>query len=449
MKKNDIISELFSYLKNETFEERLIDISNLLNQFYMVENDFEKIRKLSRTTVKRYLEIIIHVVNGNSQKVIDEKEIESFLNNISNIDYVSFKKKLSKYNLFRFFRKEFGLDQKAVENISALVLILSLTGGAFFVYNEIDKTFIDVDYSAQKSAMVALTNKPSIDDNINSVLKNVKDEVKKEEEKRIENDESKVALEEPSPEPSTDLSVSTEGNEDGLLEENSQNIVDDHMDDLVLPEETIPSKEPLEPLNINKPVTNNHNLGEYEIPYTPTDPNKKEQTLEQEIIQYILDKYGITLEQFDIIKAIIIAEAKPDSFDDGYAVTNTIYNRTQSEKWLYTAEWCYKDKNGNRLKFDGNNIYDVVISPYQFEVYGNGRYKQYLDKNDGPVYDSIIAFFNDLRNGNYENMHNFLNFKSSEIEMSCYFEQPAGRGGNKYHGLLTDNDRIEKQNSRS
>jgi len=459
MKKNDIIRELFSYLKNETFEERLIDISNLLNQFYKVENDFEKLRQLPHTTIKRYLEIIIHVVNGNSKKVIDEKEIESFLNNISNIDYVTFKKKLSKYNLFRFFQKELGLDQKTVENISALVLLLSISGGTFFIYNEIDKTFIDVDYSSQKASMVALANNPSIDDDINSVLKMAQDELKKEEEKKIENDVSEVAFEESTVEPSTNQVV---------LSEENNHIVDEHMDDLALSEEPIPSEEPLEPLNLKKPVTES-NLGEYEIPYTPTDPNKKDSELAtpsvavestsknvldsvvnpnpnaselitvDERIQYILDRYNLTLEQFNIVKSIVMAEAMYDSYDDGYAVINTMYNRTLSKSNNNFVNYFYGEGAGRSL-------YYQAIAPNQFVVYQNGMYEKNLTKNDGPVYDAIIDFLTTEKI-----KHSYLNFLSANTNMTRAYEEFA-HGGNKYFEELVESDLIvveDNTNSRS
>ena len=67
-----------------------------------------------------------------------------------------------------------------------------------------------------------------------------------------------------------------------------------------------------------------------EITYKKLDSYTSAITKEDKI-KYILEKYNLTNEQFKILSAIVLSEAQANSYDDAYAVINTIYNRIHSK----------------------------------------------------------------------------------------------------------------------
>lgn len=105
----------------------------------------------------------------------------------------------------------------------------------------------------------------------------------------------------------------------------------------------------------------------------------------EEKINVILNREGITREQFDEIVATVVGEAAPGSYEDAYAVINTFYNRTISKTWINEMiRATGEDK--------GRNLYEQITLINQSEVYTSGRYKEFLGTNDGPVYQAVIDF---------------------------------------------------------
>lgn len=151
-------------------------------------------------------------------------------------------------------------------------------------------------------------------------------------------------------------------------------------------------------------------------------------------ISYVLSEYNLTLEQFDILCAIAMAEAKENSYEDAYAVINTIYNRTISKKWNSFCAQYY----GTAC---ARNLYYQAITPGQFVVYENGRYAKFLGKRNGSAYNAIMDFL-----CTKQIKHNYLSFKSSDTEVRGSVQFVSG--GNNYHSILTESDRISKTQER-
>ena len=168
-----------------------------------------------------------------------------------------------------------------------------------------------------------------------------------------------------------------------------------------------------------------------------------------EKIQYILTKYGLTEEEFNILTSIILAEARPYdleseenyiySYLDAYATTNTIYNRIHSITWS-----TYIDSiMGEGL---GTNPYYQSICNGQFSVYASGDYQKYLDmdKTELPGYQAAIDM---LYTENI--IHNRLNFVASfyfdhldesSKEKACQKRTHFVPNGNWYGGELSEED---------
>jgi len=151
----------------------------------------------------------------------------------------------------------------------------------------------------------------------------------------------------------------------------------------------------------------------------------------ENVFEQICCLYNLTPEELDVVCAIAMAEAKTASYEDAYAVINTIYNRTISNRWV-----CYINKlHKNEV---GESLYYQAITNGQFVVYENGRYKQFLGVREGDGYQAVIDFLltKDL-------IHDYLSFRSSNTNVKT-FEQFV-EGGNKYFDVLLEEDRIITQ----
>lgn len=150
--------------------------------------------------------------------------------------------------------------------------------------------------------------------------------------------------------------------------------------------------------------------------------------VEKTDVEKILEMYNLTEEEFDVICAIAMTEAKTDSYEDTYAVINTIYNRTISKTWI---DWI-SDVHGKDV---GRSLYYQAITPGQFVVYENGRYKMNLGVRDGESYQAVIDFLLTK-----ELKHDYLSFKSSDTDLRVYEQFVVG--GNKYHNSMPEEDRV-------
>lgn len=161
---------------------------------------------------------------------------------------------------------------------------------------------------------------------------------------------------------------------------------------------------------------------------------KQEEFLKQYTVNFILNKYGLTKEQFDILCAIVLSEAAPNSYEDAYAVINTIYNRTHSKMWVKIINGVYEGC--------GQNLYYQATFPRQFVVYEEEKYKEKMGVTNVVGYQAIIQFL-----VSEEPMHNYLSFRSNKtvVEDSERFTEI----GNNYFEVLLEEDRIEEIQTKS
>ena len=146
-----------------------------------------------------------------------------------------------------------------------------------------------------------------------------------------------------------------------------------------------------------------------------------------EAINYVLEHYNLTEEEFKVLCAIVMAEANP-TYTDTYAVINTMYNRTKSKSSINFVQ---------AFDLDGHSLYCQAITPNQFIVYENGNYKTFYGTLEGERFRAILDFLISEKP-----IHNYLNFLSNILDVpnSVQFVE----GGNKYFSLLTEQDRVSE-----
>ena len=164
------------------------------------------------------------------------------------------------------------------------------------------------------------------------------------------------------------------------------------------------------------------------ITHAKLDTYKTVVITREEKIKYILDEYNLTEAQFKVICGIVLSEAQANSYEDAYAVINTIYNRTQSKAWVNSV-------NNKFGKAKGENIYYQSISPNQFTVYQSGAYLKNMNNKLSVGYTAIIDFLYTKNN-----MHNYLSFRSNSSNISV--SESFSENGNKYFNILTEENRI-------
>jgi len=165
-----------------------------------------------------------------------------------------------------------------------------------------------------------------------------------------------------------------------------------------------------------------------EVTYTSLDSYNTIIITNQEKIDYILNKYNLTEYQFQVLCGVVLSEAEANSYEDAYAVINTVYNRTKSKSWVkYINNKYGKDK--------GYNMYYQVIAPNQFTVYQSGRYKKNMNNTKSVGYGAIIDFLY-----TEEVMHNYLSFRSHSIKRKN--SEAFSSRGNNYFNVLNDENRI-------
>lgn len=151
----------------------------------------------------------------------------------------------------------------------------------------------------------------------------------------------------------------------------------------------------------------------------------------EEKLTIILAMYGITETQFNEIVATVIGEAAADSYEDAYAVINTLYNRLRSMKWHYSID-KYRNEGA------GYNIYYQLIQTGQFEIYYTGAYKLYLNEDIyyTPGYQACIDML-----FSQEIMHNYLSFTSKNGKREG--KEQFVTDGNLYYSSLKEADTID------
>lgn len=144
--------------------------------------------------------------------------------------------------------------------------------------------------------------------------------------------------------------------------------------------------------------------------------------------QEILKNYNLTENEFKVLVGITLSEAEQNSYEDAYAVINTIYNRTHSKNWIKSVNSKFGDKKGESL-------YYQAISPNQFTVYKSGSYKKHMNDISGEGYRAIIDFLYSEKI-----MHNYLSFRSHSIKISN--SESFSENGNNYFNILKEENRV-------
>jgi len=156
------------------------------------------------------------------------------------------------------------------------------------------------------------------------------------------------------------------------------------------------------------------------------------------MLSWILENYDLTAEEFNVVAAVIMAEALGNSYEDAFNVATLVRNRRNSIRYN-TCPTITANFQALGVEFNGQSLYHIVRAPLQFEVIPNGRYLEFLGVTEGPKYQAVIdLFFNVEIDGP---VHNFLQFRSS-----C--SAPGGRtqftpGGNRFFDVLTQSDRMD------
>lgn len=184
---------------------------------------------------------------------------------------------------------------------------------------------------------------------------------------------------------------------------------------VVEPEEIIQEEVVEEPIIEEEPVVTNNDYYDEEV----SQPVIENNTNIDEGVSWILANYNLTYDQFVVVNAIINAEAKADSYDDAYAVTNALYNRINSETWVNYVD--------SIMGYGcGQSLYYQAICPGQFEVYSTGRYLNFINDTYPSSNQAVIDML-----CSQNSRHDYCSFKSDDtyVEDSVQFVY----GGNRFH----------------
>lgn len=127
-----------------------------------------------------------------------------------------------------------------------------------------------------------------------------------------------------------------------------------------------------------------------------------------EVVSDALQKYNLTPEQFDTFCAVVRQEAGSNPEEIKNVVT-TIINRMNSGEWGGASPW------------------DVITAPGQFQAYGAGHYKKYLNHN----YDEDVPYIAAaMLTGSMDTTHDWERFNSNGS--TSYGGTILTPGGNRY-----------------
>ncbi len=165
----------------------------------------------------------------------------------------------------------------------------------------------------------------------------------------------------------------------------------------------------------------------------PFEAEEKVPTNEEKI-ETICERYQLTREEFTTIVAVVIAESQGNSYEDAYAVINTIFNRSISAPWIYDVE---------RLQGEGTgtSMYHQVTQYHQFDVYWlTGSYTEYLGATpeEYPGMQAVIDFLYGVpvtsENGETkllpQRLHDCVNFVGYGIHHRYEAHSYTSRGNN-------------------
>lgn len=143
-------------------------------------------------------------------------------------------------------------------------------------------------------------------------------------------------------------------------------------------------------------------------------------------IKNILEYFGLSRDEFNVVVATIIGEAAADSYVDAYNVANVIYNRTISNRW-------------NANVSNGGSLFGQVTRPGQFSVYLKNTYKKYLGYGEGSLsWCGAVDFFYEASIGEIISPNYYLQFRASNFNKGT---QLVPRG-NKYFDVMNADDKI-------
>ena len=167
--------------------------------------------------------------------------------------------------------------------------------------------------------------------------------------------------------------------------------------------------------------------------YAIVDESYKKELSYSEKKKIVLEKYNLTENMYQVLASVVASESKANSYNDAYAVINTIYNRTMSKRWVNHINNVYGSGKGK-------NLYYQVIAPNQFTVYSSGSYKKYMNNIPKTVEEAIIDLLY-----TEETLHNYLSFRSSNYQGANTVQYDEG--GNKYFNEIAVNDYLNKNNA--
>ena len=180
---------------------------------------------------------------------------------------------------------------------------------------------------------------------------------------------------------------------------------------------------------------------------------RSDESIYKEKFDQVCEMYGLTPEELDTVCAVCVQESygtgnakydldgksydKGASYRDSYMVANSIYNRLHSRKWV---------PNDNYLSHKEGvySLYKLVISPSQYQPYGERTYKKHLGRLDLMGYQAAIDMFY-----TQEVVHNFMSFRGSGYtdeymyNLIGYYPTEYVKGGNKFFSPLKDIDYVE------
>lgn len=160
----------------------------------------------------------------------------------------------------------------------------------------------------------------------------------------------------------------------------------------------------------------------------------------------VLSHFKLAMSQLDVIVAVFSKEAASENtigsgvrYNDAFAVTNQLYNRRRSTRWINDT----KRVTGKKTI----TLFDLVTAPGQYEPYIKKTYTSCLGQTSGEVYQAVIdcLFTMALKEENLiadvnVSMHPYLSFRgNSEPYSNSVQFVPRG---NKFAVSLTDSDLI-------